>query len=47
VLVNGGRPPSDLYINTSNLYRINIHNYLHYNLYNQADKLVLKSTFPE
>jgi 26S proteasome regulatory subunit N3 len=24
-----------------------LRNYLHYNLYNQADKLVLKSTFPE
>ena len=24
-----------------------LRNYLHYNLYNQADKLVLKCTFPE
>ena len=24
-----------------------LRNYLNYNLYNQADKLVLKSTFPE
>ena len=24
-----------------------LRNYLHYNLYNQADKLVLKSSFPE
>jgi len=24
-----------------------LRNYLHYNLYNQADKLVLKATFPE
>ena len=47
--MTGSSPGSEIVLLTFQAVLINclLRNYLNYNLYNQADKLVLKSTFPE